>query len=293
MGKKVVKLNVGDIKNIVNECINELTNYDDWIDISTLDKEDLDSAKIDLRLIPHAVSFDDIICNVIEDKQYLMESAGDSLPPDDVIENIVNKYQLDRRLIKKVERANKIYVYVITALIGENVDMIKNDMEIMGYFFGHSGREYLIDGQKYIQLQFEPYCQLQQDITDEIKTQFNALYHWTPEYHLDDIMTQGLIPLHENKVFNYPPRIYLIKGDVSFNDIKMLGDGLSRINDNENNNGCYVLLGIELSELDYDIKFYYDPNYRNGVFTEQRIPPEYIKVITREKFKTSLKPPLK
>ena len=61
MNKKVVKISEQDIGNIVNEVINKITNNDDWIDISQLDKESLEKAKFDLRLVPYITTFDDII----------------------------------------------------------------------------------------------------------------------------------------------------------------------------------------------------------------------------------------
>lgn len=289
MNKKVVKISEQDIGNIVNEVINKITNNDDWIDISQLDKESLEKAKFDLRLVPYITTFDDIIGCPFLPKQFLMESVKDSLPPDEVVRKIINKYGLNSKLVKKIERCNKVCVYVVTAAVGENQKLIENDMELMGYYLGCYGKEYIIDGVKFIQMQFEPYCQLQKDETENIKNNYDILYHWTPEYNMASILKQGLLPLHENPIFNYPPRTYLVKGDCDTNYLLRFGNALCISNNNKNNNGSYVLLGIDIRNIDGSIRFYYDPNFEHGVFTEQPIPKETLSVVSKNAFQTDLK----
>lgn len=289
MDKKVIKITKQDIGNIIKEVINKITDNDDWIDISQLDNEALESARFDLRLVPYPVSYDDIIGCPFLPKQFLMESLNDTLPPDEVVRKILNKYNLDKRLVKKVEKFNKIFVYVVTAAIGENQKLIENDMELMGYYLGRYGKEYLIDGVKYIQMQFEPYCQLQKDETDEIKSQCNVLYHWTPEYNIESIMGQGLIPLHENPIFNYPPRTYLVKDNCDSEYLLNFGNALCVTNKNPKNNGSYVLLSVNIKNLDDSIRFYYDPNFGYGVFTEQAIPKESLNTVSKREFRLDWK----
>ena len=138
-------------------------------------------------------------------------------------------------------------------------------------------------------MQFEPYCQLQKDETDEIKSQCNVLYHWTPEYNIESIMGQGLIPLHENPIFNYPPRTYLVKDNCDSEYLLNFGNALCVTNKNPKNNGSYVLLSVNIKNLDGSIRFYYDPNFGYGVFTEQPIPKETLTVVSKNTFQTHLK----
>ena len=51
-----------------------------------------------------------------------------------------------------------------------------------------------------------------------------------------------------------------------------LGNLLCKINTDSRNNGNYVLLRINMKNIDNNIHFYYDPNSEIGVYTEQTIP---------------------
>lgn len=293
MAKKIIKLTESEFRNLVGDSVHDvLTRIGDntalngeGIDISQIDIETLRQAYRDLRLTPVPVTYDDNLSFPIQIK----EACGDILPPDSVVNKIIQKYKLSTSLVNKVEAKHKISIYIIVALIGENVKLIKTDMEKMGYFLGHTGNVYNIQGMKFIQLQFEPYCQLQDDETDNIKSKYSTLYHWTPEYNINEIMLHGLVPSHRNNMFNYPPRTYLMKGDCDDNEMIGLGQKLCLFNRNPNNNGPYVLLAINIKDIDDDIRFYFDPNSAIGIYTEQVIPNDKIQQINKQVFSTRLK----
>lgn len=253
-------------------------------DITSISKESLEKCYKDLRLEPVSVLYGD----PLSEPNYIKEAVKDSFPPDDALKRILRKYNLPDDCGKVIEHYHNIFVYVVVADIGENEKLIEADMDKLGYFLGYSKIQ-IIDGKKYVILQFEPTCQLQDDITDEIKKKFDCLFHWTPSYNVDDIMRFGLKPSKGNRRFNYPLRCYLISGDSSKHQLFYLGQQLCLSNDDERNDGKYSLLSIDISDLDDKIRFYYDPNSEIGIFTEKSIPANKIYVCNEIRFKTELK----
>lgn len=235
---------------------------------------DLKQITRDLRLTPTSASFDDRLC----DEFPIMEAVNDILPPDEVIHKICQKWNLASNCAIKLEKPHKISVYLIIAKIGENEKLIEDDMKRLGYFLGWS-KEISLMGVPYLKLQFEPYCQLQEDITDEIKGKYKALYHWTPNYNVESIMRGGLVPNHQNSMFNFPPRTYLIATEPNSREMFVLGQKLCLKNENLKNNGDYTLLQVDTAGLNDNIRFYYDPNSSIAIYTEQLITKEHIKVL--------------
>ena len=294
--KKNIRLTESQLETLIETAVRKTLNSisrknkeketnKEGIDITKIDIETLKQAYRDLSLTPIHVNYD----NILSLPTLIKEAYGDPLPPDSVVNQIANKYKFSTKLVSKVEAENRISIYIIVALIGQNIQLIKTDMEKMGYFLGHIGNQTTVQGMTFVQLQFEPYCQMQIDETDNIKSQYNTLYHWTPDYNLKTILSEGLKPSHKNTEFNYPPRTYLMKGNSTDNEILSLGQNLSLFNKNPNNNGHYTLLEIDITNINDNIRFYYDPNSSIGIYTEQPIPPTNIKPINNIMFSTKLK----
>lgn len=290
MKKKIIKLTESDLYRIIKESVQTILQNNDnendfdinSIDISDIDIEILKQSYIDLRLVPTRISYDDPLSKF----NNINEAEGDIMSPDNVVNAIIQKYHLNPQLVIKVEASNKIYIYIVTACIGHNDKLIEGDMKKMGYFLGIRGQVQNIQGMLFQTLQFEPYSQMQNDETKNIKQIYEYLYHWTPKYHLNDILQNGLIPNHQNKMFNYPQRIYLMKGDCELFQMEDLGQRLCFVNMDQRNNGKYVLLRIDLTNIGDDIHFYYDSNASIGIYTEQAIPPTNIKVVNEFTFQT-------
>lgn len=281
-----MELNSVNIHKIIKETIESVLckNRDidvNSIDISKIDINILKQSYIDLRLIPTLTVYGDPLSNIPN----VNEAVGEIMSPDNVVHQIVQKYGLNQQLVVKKEAYNKIYVYVILACIGHNDELIENDMKKLGYYLGARGQVQNIQGMHFQVLQFEPYSQMQNNETINIKKRYNYLFHWTPEYNLNGILQNGLIPNKKNNLFNYPPRIYLMKEDSDHHEILDLGQQLCMVNTNQHNNGVYVLLKINLINIGEHIQFYYDSNSAIGIYTEQSIPPSNISVIGKFNFK--------
>lgn len=288
MAKQIIRLSENELKKIVLESIKRVLNEGslvDDIDITKIPIENLRQAYFDYRLVPQSMMYG----NVLNEPTRISEAVNDILPPDTVVNNIVKKYGIPQRFVFKVEHYHKIYVYVITACIGQNDKLIEDDMNKMGYFLGARGKIVQIENMKFQTLQFEPSSQMQEDVTDLVKSKFDVLYHWTPSYCIEGIQREGLIPSHKNEAFDYPPRTYLIEGNSSDEQMWNLGQQLCIKNNNPNNNGNYNLLIVDIENLDDSIRFFYDPNSEIGIYTEQPIPNDRIQVGKTVRFVKNLR----
>ena len=294
MAKKIIKLTENDLANIINECVKSVisegsddnTNYYD-IDITDIDIDVLRSAYRDLRLTPTSVAYD----GVLHEPQQIKEAFGDIVEPDEAIKDLLKKYGLPQQFARKIEHHHKIYIYVIVAKIGENEKIIEEDMIKMGYFLSKTLGVVTVNGMSFQKLQFEPNSQLQDDITDEVKSKYDFLYHWTPMYCVEGIKQRGLIPSHKNELFNYPPRTYFMAGDSDERNMLGLGQKLCTSNNNPKNNGRYALMAVGTKNLEEKIRFYYDTNSAIGIYTEQTIPQNNIQMMHTVQFVKSLKQP--
>ena len=273
------------IKNIVRESIRNVLNEESKLDfdvnIDNIPTEVLRKTYFDWRLIPSLSVYGKPIYQDIT----LKEAVGDTMPPDDVVRDMINKYHLPSSMAFKVEAYHKIYLYIIAALVGGNDKLVEQDMNKMGYFLAKKSEIMRRDGMEFQALQFEPTSQKSEDVTDIIKDQYKALYHWTPLYSVEDIMRGGLIPTHKNVFFNYPPRTYLIQGDATDEQRIFLGRVLCSYNKDERNDGRYALLFVNIENLEENIRFFYDPNSEIGIYTEQPISPDRVSLVEVDKLR--------
>lgn len=278
---KRIKITENHLKKIVESEVKENLEKKspiDTIDITKIDIQILRDNYRDFRLTPFITAYDNL-----SEGMYIKGLYNETEEPDTVIKNIIQRYNLTPQLIRKVKQHNNIYVYSIVANIGINDKLIEDDMEKMGYFLSLK-KPVKVDDMDYYIMQFEPTWQLQNDETDNIKSKYNYLYHWTPDYNIDEILEKGLFPLSKNNIFNYPPRIYLIKGDASKELLLQLGTRICFGNLKNSKNTNYTLLKIDIRNIDDNIRFFFDPNSEIGIYTEQPISSKYISVYTSTDF---------
>ena len=109
-------------------------------------------------------------------------------------------------------------------------------------------------------------------------------YHWTPLYNLQNIIDNGFVPKTENKSFDYPPRIYFLNGAAPNDEIMKLGENLCIVNKDVENDGSYVLIKIDTEKIPEGVKFYFDPNMPNAMYTTDSIPSDVIVETKRYRF---------
>lgn len=188
---------------------------------------------------------------------------------------IMKKYNLKDWQVVITTRNNNVEVIVIYAGILKNTKIIKQEMEKLGFFdsFSWVARKRTMIWRA---LKFEPLYQ--KDLTDEA-FQFGVLYHLSLKKNLHFIKTQGLVPSHKNNLFKYPNRVYVFKGNTPIDEIIYLGSQLYQEDKSKDNNGHYILYRIDTSKIPDNVRFYGDPNYKYGYFTEGTIPTQALSVI--------------
>ena len=210
-------------------------------------------------------------------KSVLEEGLICTYPIDSAIRHMVKNYGMTTNKLVFQENYGYIYGYVEKTFLdnGENGIMIimpnrnseiKNvlkDMEVYGYF---KSIEKTIFGNAYVQIMFEK--KHQNDVTEKVR-KLKKIWHSSPIRYKHKILKNGLIPKSENKKGIHPERIYFA---LNLKDIRDIEDELSEFYDSE----PMVVYEINPRKLPKHIKFYYDPNAENCIYTTDNISPEYI-----------------
>lgn len=105
-----------------------------------------------------------------------------------------------------------------------------------------------------------------------------TLYHITPSSNVEKILRIGLNPRSSNAKFKYPDRIYLGLDPYKLEHVLWPSMKASGVKE-----GARTILVIDISKIPSKNKFKVDPNYPDGLFTSDNIPPSAIGV-----FKTGI-----
>lgn len=96
------------------------------------------------------------------------------------------------------------------------------------------------------------------------------LYHFSPTYNENRILSKGLIPKRGKiKTFQYPPSVFLLTKPEVIKDL-LYTEGEP-----------YTIFIIDTSKLRKGTKFFKDPDAPNSIRTFTHIPPQAIKVYKR------------
>ena len=255
---------------------NDIQNF-----LNSLNEKEFKQIWIDYRSLDNSPSYDNpLSIEMVSSK--LNEGLIKSYPIDKVISYVKAYFQLDDKQIKKLERSNgveEIIIYVPD--IGDNIELIKKAMTLCGYHLGHTISSKKSD-KELIRLQFEP--SFQENYSEELRKEEKFLYHLTPSYNVRSIQKIGLTPKHKNELFKYPSRIYLLRGSLTDAEIKGIGQQLNKHNSSKGNDGKYTLIVLDLEKIPFDVNFYLDPNFVDGCYTTQNIPPNAIVGIQEYQF---------
>lgn len=158
--------------------------------------------------------------------------------------------------------------------VGNNVEVFSKAMNLCGFFLSTKGHPIIKNNVEWLLLQYEP--KFQNDESNTIRSSENVLYHVTPKYNENKILKNGLSPRWKNNLFFFPDRIYLIKGSTSEDEIINITKQLYFSNNSKGNDGNYIILKINLSEIPENVKMFIDNNYKNGIFITDNIKPNCI-----------------
>lgn len=203
----------------------------------------------------------------------LREGMYRTYPPQTTVRYMKEYFDLsnDEIGIDTQNSSQRIIIQILN--YAENIQDVIKGMNLCGYFLAMPKYfDGFKEGEK-LTLTFEARNSL--DIRKEIESD-EVLYHITPKYNLEKILRFGFTPKTKNGLFNYPHRVYFLRGNLDPEEIINLGQELCYNNNSYGNDGKYVLFQIDISKIPQNVTFFYDPDYKNGVYTMSNIPPDVI-----------------
>lgn len=156
-----------------------------------------------------------------------------------------------------------------------NLNNIIKDANNLGWFpsfmetedyTGKWNEKYFKKGE--IKLRFE--AKFDEEIVEKIP---EILYHITPTQNVDKILKIGLVPKSRSKASFHPERVYLgnsIKGIEKLGEMFYQKTGIK--------NWTILKIKTDMVPGDY-LKLYTDPNYKQGYYILNNIPPQAIEKI--------------
>ena len=286
--KEVIRLTESELDEMVKNAVTEAlatTSQDDNLDISSIfkfnsiPKAELKQQYMDLSFTVSSSGYGGKFMGI--NGRIIKEDATSTLPIDETKNQMQSKFQFKDWQFATQNGGNGMRLIVLYPGVFKNTKLIKDAMMACGWSLAMKG--FIIkDRMLWRAMSFDP--MFQKDVSAEAR-QYGHLYHWTPLYYYNAISVEGLKPKSENKLFDYPNRIHLIKGNTPKDEIFNVGWQLCSANRRLKNKGEYVLLLTDLSHVPNDIEIYYDPRYDWGYYTKSPIPPNTIKPIIGYNFK--------
>ena len=276
--KRKIKLNISELKLYIKEGIEKLIEnidfdklrVEDYFNINSLSKEDVLSISNDIRIFIGGQIFNSGLNRngkLIHEEKVLPMSV-------DELRSELSKIGFQPWQIESRIYANKVKVIILFADIAKNLEIIVNKMLSCGWTKAHISEPVMAHGVLLRAIDFDP---IEQDSLSDEARQYFYLYHWTPYENLVSILNKGIQIRNNNNYFSYPPKVHLMKGDVSKSDASKLGWLLFNANSSLNN-GRYALLRINIKKVPENIEFYGDPRYEHGYFTKDNIPSNAIEL---------------
>lgn len=210
----------------------------------------------------------------------MIEGLIRTYPTDDTIRYIKKRFGIGDEDIRHRQDNSDIILIQIHPLNSERyVNDLIRAMNLCGYYLGAPKTQTVMEYVRgrystSLTIQFEP--KYTQDIRESVLGNETELLHITTIEHADKIQRTGLSPSSKNSAFNYPERIYLLKGSTPEGAIISLSAALEK--------GLvrtYALVHVDLDKVPPDVRFFTDPNYDfYGIYTMDNIPPIAISEIT-------------
>lgn len=290
--KKIIRISENRLKEIVNESVTKVLSLYEETEgkiqdselnefLSKLSEEELRKLWVYYSSIEHAASYSNPLTILMANS--LHEGLIHTYPIDKTISYIQSYFGLNSQQIKPIKAENGItHIHVIIPTIGNNFELIERAMGLCGYYLGFPQRD-SIPSNSLVRLQFEP--KIQKDDSEQIRDSETTLLHLTPIYNKKKIQSIGFSPRCKNELFNYPSRVYFLRGSLSPNGVMDIGQQLFRANNSLGNNGEYALFTIDLNKIPKDVELFLDPNYPHGIYTTSNIKPDTIINVSSIKFK--------
>lgn len=203
----------------------------------------------------------------------LFEESQATLSPEETKEQLMKRFNFEEWQIRIHTEANNIQLMTLCPDFRENCQLIKDAMSACGWSFALQRKITDDNGYDWLIMSFDP--MYQDNISNEIR-KYRFLYHWTPMVNYESIKSKGLEPRSENSWLQYPPKVHLLKGYLTTEEMIVFGQDLYNQNKSPKNDGKYILLMIDVLKLPQDLEFFYDPRFERGYYTKNTIPPNAI-----------------
>lgn len=285
MTKKVIKLNEDGLQSLIETVVTNVLKktpkelkYSQDKDIeqflTSLSDDEKKKLWIDYSNIDKAATYANPLTIAMLYKNTLKEGLVRTYPIEETISYIKSYFGLSDKQIHEIKAENGIsHIKVIIPNIGNNLELMKQAMNLCGYYLGAPKEKYLRPN-TWVNLQFEP--KFQKDESEQIRNEESVLYHITPKYNMEKIKNIGFSPKTKNELFNYPDRVYFLRGSINNNRIINIAKQLYQINSSKGNNGIYTLFKVDVNKIPLDVPLFLDPNYPYGIYTNSNISPNTI-----------------
>lgn len=253
-------------------------------DLDKIPMEILDRAWQDYRPYLYAINHNNYLASRVN------ESIDYKRHIEKVRDAIVKTFPLDIKLFDIREENHKMYASILVAKNNENTKVIENTMEKKGFFRSQPiDNEYDVilkdrKGRPWVYMRFEP--KKPGDVTYTVHFKYNVLYHLAPSIFEEKILKKGLTPSNGNSTFKYSePRVFVIKGDATDEEIQNLVNLLyDQAYEGKKQNPErykdltpeYTLFTLDVTKMNYKIRFFKDINEKIGYYTLSKISPKLI-----------------
>lgn len=266
--RKIIETTTSNVIKLLKENI---INVEDFFDLNKIPKKEFKHLLTDLRCYLYEHSFNNI--SNITGKLLIKEEVGSPLPIKQLRKEL-QKFGFKQWQIKTTITFNKVRVVILLADIAKNIDVIESKMFEYGWLKAQISEPTEYNGVNLRVLTFDP--KEQKSLTKEAK-KYKYLYHWTPNKNVNSILKNGLEPRSENDLLSYPPKIHVMKGDITKFEATKLAWML--FNNNKSlKKGNYTLLRVITKEIPNNVEFYGDGRFEFGYFTNDKIPPNCIEI---------------
>jgi len=257
-------------------------SLEDVVRIFRLDrvsKEEIQAQCFDFRFYPRKFG---MRLRLDESSSVILEEAKRTLTPREVnVEMKTAFYFGDWQMASKTE-ANNVEILLLFSVVGNNKKTVIEALNNFGWFLVGEGNVTL-DNRNWFVLTFTP--MFQEDISSVLK-EMDKIFHWTPQYAIEKIKSEGLVPKSEKKRGDHPDAVYFFSDNVNIPEIINFGRELCIANKDSRNNWIYALLSVNTYDV-RNIPFYYDPFTERSFYTKDKIDPNIIHIEAIYNFKTN------
>lgn len=196
---------------------------------------------------------------------------------------ILKTFPIGEEQFRIVEGHHGLFAAILTSTNDDNVDVIEDSMNKLGFFRSQPKNEKFLEDKKHrkwLDMRFEPKTCEDMDVTDQIHEDYNIAYHLAPSIFEDDIRRDGLKISNGNSEYEYSEsRVYMLEGDASPEDIESLAATLyhqAYKKYGKDVTPVYTLFTLDINRMGDDIRFFHDVNEPKGFYTTSNIPAGFI-----------------